>query len=92
MTDKRIAILIYCYPVAYSPTILNTALYWAQRGYCIDLLVDRFVFDEIERQHPNIQVVYCTDLPPLTKSGAGNPSEIKFSRPIAPFLNWTGLL
>ncbi len=64
----RIAILVYCYPVAYSPTILDTALYWARRDYIVDLLVDRFVYAEIEKQHPNINIIYCTSLTPITRS------------------------
>ena len=61
--NKRIAIFIYHYPVAFSPSILDTARYWAMKGYKVDLLVDRFVFAEIMPPHASINVVYCTNLP-----------------------------
>ncbi len=80
MAEKRIAILVYCYPVAYSPTILNTALYWARQDYKVDLLIDRYVFDEIEQQHPLIKIMYCTKLPPVKKS-ASDKTETEKSSP-----------
>ena len=68
--NKRIAIFTYHYPVAFSPTILDTACYWAAAGYVVDLLVDRFVFSEIKPLHASINVVYCTNLPPVLNVGA----------------------
>lgn len=62
LNNEKIAIFIFYYPVAYSPSILNTALFWAKIGYEVQIITDRFVFSEIEDLHPSIKVVYCTNL------------------------------
>ena len=88
MSTKRIAILVYYYPVAYSPSILNTALYWARKGYEVDLLLDRFIYEEVEQSHPNIKIVYCTNLPPLKKiTGSETASATIKSTSAIPFLS-----
>ena len=73
----RIGLFVFRYPVAYSPSIIHSATMLAETGYDVDILVDRFVFDEIERTHPRITVTYCTDLPPIRKSQASQHTAIK---------------
>jgi len=60
--QDRIGILIFGgYPVAFSPTILNTALFWANSNYRVDLLIERPALADIENLSSLIEVHYCNN-------------------------------
>lgn len=63
--QEKIGILIFNYPVAFSPTILDTALYWAKANYHVDLITDRVIFADIERLSPFIKIHYCGNRHPI---------------------------
>ncbi|NVN97983.1 MAG: hypothetical protein HXX17_01575 [Geobacteraceae bacterium] len=72
---KAIAIFAYWYPVAFSPSIINSATALADEGYSVDIIVDRYIFNDIEITRPSIRVIYCTSLPPVHRAGSAQDSS-----------------
>lgn len=61
----RIGIMAYHYPVAVSPTLVNTARFWINQSASVWFLLDRYIFDAIDLKSPLCQVQYLSHLPPI---------------------------